>query len=74
MRAPYGRRGPFHDRGVLMQSKSVARLVRLGKRSLLIALLGLVLTAAIAPGSALPGGLPHIVHVQDGQGDSPLVP
>jgi len=57
-----------------MRSNSVARLVRLGKRSLLIALLGLVLTATVAPASASAGGVPHIARVQGGQGDGPLVP
>jgi hypothetical protein len=58
----------------MMHSNSVARLVRLGKRGVVIALLGLVLTATSAPASASASGVPHIAHVQGGQGDGPLVP
>jgi hypothetical protein len=54
--------------------KSVARLVRLGKRGVAVALLAVFVAAAALPASASAGGLPHIVHVSDGQGDSPLVP
>ncbi len=57
-----------------MHMKSVARLVRLGKRSVAVALVAMFLAAATLPASASAGALPHVVHVKDGQGDSPMMP
>lgn len=57
-----------------MRTSSVSRVVRLGKRGVMVALLAVVVTAAVVPSSVFAWSLPHIVHVKDGQGDSPLVP
>jgi hypothetical protein len=52
----------------------VSRLLRLGKRGVLVTLFSLVLTSAAVPSSAFAANLPHLMHPTDGQGDSPLVP
>jgi hypothetical protein len=57
---------------------AISRWVRVGKRSVLVALFGLLVTSAAVPATSLakslPNPSPHIVHTADGQGDSPLVP
>jgi hypothetical protein len=52
----------------------VAQLVRVGKRSLAVALLAVVLGATTVPASAFDGQVQYVTHPTDGQPDSPLVP
>jgi hypothetical protein len=61
--------------GLSMQStkSAMSRLLRLGKRSVLVALFAALVTSAV-PTTTLAFPHSHIIHVNDGQGDSPLVP
>jgi hypothetical protein len=63
-------------RGFMMAnrfSSVVARLARTSKRSLVVALLALLVIGAAVPAEALAAGH-HAAIPLDGQGDSPLVP
>lgn len=53
----------------------ISRVLRLGKRSVLITLLAVSVTTMVAPSQVLAAKhVPHLVHPTDGVEDPPLVP
>jgi hypothetical protein len=62
----------------IRSTSAAARLARIGKRSVVVALFALLVASAALPANVLAAGVTHgvshVVHTTDGQGDSPLVP
>lgn len=55
-------------------NSAMSRLLRFGKRSVLVALFAAVLTSGAVPATTFASQSAHFIHPNDGVGDSPLVP